>query len=78
MSFSITPEWVAGLRRDVRKWDVRVEEGQQKEKCAYSLGCKWTWRELTPPLKYTGSLAEQVSLQRDAVVRDLPYAASEY
>ena len=63
MHFTITPEWVAGLRRDVKKWDEWAEQERENDR---RLGTElWAWPDMTPPLKYT--VAEQVSLHRDEV-----------
>lgn len=58
MAFGITPEWVAGLRRDVKTWDFRVVKG-----CS-SLDKRhlWEWPNMTPPLKYAGSEADLVGI----------------
>ena len=61
MQFAITPHWDETLRIDVEEWDDRVKEGQKTERFSEPQRWKWTWPELTPPLKYTGSETEQVS-----------------
>lgn len=58
MEFQITPEWVASLRRDVKAWDVRVEEAWEEGETERP----WGWPNMTPPLKYAGSEAELVGI----------------
>ena len=57
MEFQITPEWVAGLRRDVKAWDVRAKAAQDR----YS-GRPWDWPDMAPPLMYAGSDAGLVGI----------------
>ena len=61
MSFSITPDWVARLRQDVKGWDEWAEQERENDRRS---GTKlWAWPDMTSPLRYTA--AEQVSLHRD-------------
>ena len=60
MSLSISPEWVSRLHRDVQKWDERVREGRKDDRKEGAE--RWKWPNMAPPLKYIGSLAEQVSV----------------
>ena len=63
IGFSITPEWVAKLRQDVKKWDDRVRLGRKNNRPR--MRQRWVWPELAPPpLKYTGDAAERVSISQ--------------
>ena len=63
MEILITPEWVAGLRRDVEAWDKRVRDVSQRWKPKTDEDRPWDWPDMTPPLKYAGSEAETVRMQ---------------
>ena len=56
----ITGEWLATLRQDVKDWDDLV---QSRRKNFYTWKL-WEWPDRTPPLKYTGRMAERVSMLR--------------
>ena len=45
------------MRRDMRAWDRLVDEGRTSE--AFEL--RWAWPDLTPPLKYTDTIVDEVS-----------------
>ena len=62
MEFLITPEWVAGLRRDMQAWHMRMSDDMcwDGEMHQYR---PWGWPDMTPPLNYAGSEAEMVRIQ---------------
>ena len=61
MQFTITPEWVARLRQDVKDWDEWAEQGREYDRRS---GTElWAWPDMTAPLKSTGLVAGLVSMK---------------